>query len=535
MRLELPVVVALLVASTALAIAAKRVRVPYNVALVVGGMLIAVSGMLPGVPHLHPDVVFLVCLPALLFEGGVTANLDNIRVNAPPIALLSTVGMIVSIAVTGAVLHPALDLGWGPALLLGALLSVTDTVSILYAFRRAAVPPRLAGIMEGESLFNDGTALVAYGAIASVVTNGAAASGPLLMAAKVIVASVGGVVVGVGLGLAAGFVLRRAGDPPAEIMATMALAYAAYAIAARAEVSGVIAAVSAGLAIGATLRRDLAPQSRVAINSFWEYVAFGVNTFLFLSVGLSTHPASLLGHLPQIFAAVVCVFVGRAAGIYVPLGVLGVLRPAHAVPSRWQHVFVIGNIKGAISIALALGLPVSVPSRQLMVDVTFGVTFVSLVFQGMLLVRALGWLGLIERDPAALALADYQGRLVGARAARQELDALYSAGLVPRAGYDQLRGDYQVVIAEAERELRRLHEQHLTQGARAALATRRRLVDAERNAIISAQRAGLIPEDAAGRLLAEVDRRLLEIERVMADGAAGSEGESAALVRRGRA
>jgi CPA1 family monovalent cation:H+ antiporter len=506
--------VALLVAATALAITAKRANTPYNVVLVVGGLLISVSGVLPHVPPLDPAVVFHVCLPALLFEGGITADLAAIRENAAPIALLSTLGMLVAIAATGTAAHALLGLGWGPSLLLGALLAVTDTVSILYAFRRAAVPKRLAGIMEGESLFNDGTALVAYGAIVAIVAQHEPFSATSV-ASRLLLVSVGGLAVGLAFGLTAGFVIRRTHDPLAEIMATSALAFATYASAEQMHASGVIAVVTAGLTVGVTMRSAVAPQSRVAIASFWEYVAFGVNTFLFLSVGLASRPGFLVGHAREIGIAVLCVFAGRAVAVYLPLALLRMIRPALAVPARWQHVFVIGNIKGALSIALALGLPATTPSRQLLVEITFGVTFVSLVLQGLLLGRALEWLGLAQKDPVAQRVAESQGRLVAARAARQDLDALFAAGLVPRAGYDALRSEYQVTIATTERELRVLLEQHLTQGARALLAARRRLIDVERTAIASARLSGLVPEDVAERLLADIDARLLKLESMI--------------------
>jgi CPA1 family monovalent cation:H+ antiporter len=514
-HLELPLVVALMVVALGLAIASKRARLPYNVALVVGGVLIAVSGVLPTVPQLNPEIVFLLCLPLLLFEGGITADLSGIRQNVVPIGVLATVGMVFAIAGTGGALHFALGLELGPALLLGAILAVTDTVSILYAFRRVAVPGRLAGIMQGESLFNDGTALVAYAALASVVVGSGAVSVPLL-AVRVLLATAGGLAFGVALGFLAGFIIRHTEDPLAEIMATTALALASYVAAEQLHLSGAIAAVTAGLTVGAALRRTATPHSQVAIHSFWEYVAFGVNTFLFMSVGLSTRPASLLAHLPLILLAVGCVFAGRAVAIYLPFLGLRLLRPSEAVPLRWQHVFLVGNIKGAISIALVLGLPESTPSRPMLVDIAFGVTFVSLVVQGSLFSKALGWLRLLIVDPVGNAVSEQQARLIAARAARQELETLHAAGLVPRMGYEHLRGSYQATIADAERELRRLQERHLAQGARLLLSARRRLLDAERSALTAAIRGGLVPEDAGGRLLKDIDARAMELEHVLA-------------------
>jgi Na+:H+ antiporter len=515
MQLHLPVVIGLMVAALILAIGAKRAHVPYNVALVVGGMLITLSHVLPEAPHLEPEVVFLVCLPALLFEGGFTAHLDSIRANLLPIALLATVGVIVAIGATGGFLHLALALPWGPAVLLGCILAVTDTVSILFAFRRAAVPSRLAAIVLGESLFNDGTALVAYAAISGIVAGGAVTV-PVL-AAKVVVATVGGLAVGLALGTVGSFVIRRTEDPLAEIMATTALAFAAFVGAEELHVSGAIAGVTAGLTVGATARRTLSPSSQVAIHSFWEYMAFGVNTFLFLLVGLSSNPATLLASAPQTAIAVACVFAGRAVAIYLPFLFLGVFRPSQAVPPRWQHVFVIGNIKGALSIALALGLPRETPFRSLLVEVAFGVTFISLVVQGLMLPRMLDWLGLTRRDPLAIAVAEQQAKLITARAARAELDTLLANGMVPRMAYEHLRSEYQVTIADAERELRRIQERNLAQGARFLLAIRRRLIDAERAALTSAERTGLISTEVAERALLLLDERTLGLERLLHD------------------
>ena len=518
----MPIVIGLMVVAIVVAIGAKRARIPYNVALVVGGLLISVGNLLPGVPPLNPEVVFLVCLPALLFEGGISADLDSIRADAVPILTLATLGMVLAIGATGAALHGLLGLSWGPALLLGAILAGTDTVSVLFAFRRTPVPPRLSGMIQGESLFNDGTALVAYSILAAVVAGGKAPSFGLV-GGQVVLASVGGAVIGLALGLVASFVIRRTEDPLAEIMATTALAFASYAAAEYVHLSGAIAAVTAGLTVGVTLRRDVAPQSQVAIHTFWEYAAFGVNTFLFLSVGLTTQPEVLLDHLPQTGIAFACVILGRAVAIYLPFLLLRWLNPAAAIPLRWQHVFMVGNIKGALAIGLVLGLPANTPSREMLVSIAFGVTFFSLVGQGLLLGGVLRRMGLIQEDPVALDVAEQQARLISSRAAHLELEALHSQGLVPRAAYDHLRSGYQVNIARAERELRRLNEQHMAQSARSLIALRLRLIDAERTALLAARRNGLIPESTAEHLLAGLDERTLEMEHALHGGAGGTE------------
>lgn len=517
MHVDLRMVIGLLVAAVAVAIAAKRVRIPYNVALVVGGMLLAFGHVFPTVPHLEPEIVFLVCLPVLLFEGGIMADFRSIKANLFPIVLLATIGMVVAVFVTGGMVHITLDFPWGPALLLGVMLAVTDTVSILYAFRRAPVPPRLSGLIQGESLFNDGTALVLFTALVGVFVRGNETSIPS-MTANIVMVSIGGLGVGMGIGLLGAMVLRWTKDPLAEIMATTAIAYAAYAGAEEFHVSGVIAAVTAGLVVGTTLRRDLSPQSQVAIHSFWEYVAFGVNTFLFLSVGLATDPVSLYQNLPGTLIAMGCLVAGRAVCVYVPFLFIRKLRPTEAIPLSWQHIFLTGNIKGALSIALALSLPEQTPMREALIDIVFGVTFLSLTIQGLSLPWTMRKLGVVRDDLYASEVAEQQAQLIGSRAAQRELDQLAGAGLLTRQEYEQLRSVYQTRIAAAERELRRLQDKHLTEGARSLLAMRRRLVDAERAGVAQAVRGGLLPEEAGEHVAKRLDEHILEIEHTLASG-----------------
>lgn len=515
MVLGLPTAIALLVAATLLAMAAKRAEVPYNIALVVGGMVMTVSGVLPDLPRLDPEIVFYICLPALLFEAGITADFQRIKANAANIVLMSVAGTLLAIAVTGLGLTALLGLPLISAFILAALLGGTDTVSILYTFRRLPSPQRLRDLMEGETLFNDGAMLVAYAAVVGVLV-GTAEPSILSMGTSVVISTLGGLVIGVALGLLGGVVVRQAQEPLAEIMATTAVAFTAYGVGAALNVSAAIAAVAAGIAVGISLRREGRAQSRVAITSFWEYVAFGVNTFLFLSIGLSTSLDSLLSHITEISLGVLCMFGGRAVSIYVPFFALRRLRPSLAVPTRWQHIFVLGNIKGALAVALALGLPATTPERALLVDVAFGVTFFSLVVQGLLLSSAMTRLGLSAEDPTLVRIGLEQGRLIAARAGRRELDVLREAGLMSKALYDLLMSDYQVAIAGAERGLRELHGRHIAQSATFLLTTRRRLIDAERAALETARRSGLLPEAAASELLADVDKRLVELERVLA-------------------
>lgn len=513
MPFGLPALIALLVVSSTLAIVAKRIRVPYSAALVVGGMVVTVSGAIPEIAPLNPDLVFYLFLPALLFDGGLAADLDSIRRNVVPIAMLAVVGTLLAIGVTGLVLTLVLPVPVIASLLLASLLGGTDTVAILFTFRRVSVPRRLRDIMEGETLFNDGATLVAYSTVVGLV---AATSMPSVgaLAGAYVITMLGGALIGLVVGVIGSTFVRQAEDPFAEIAATVAIALGANAAGVALGVSGAIAAVASGLVVGRTTRAHLSAQSIVAIRTFWDYIAFGANTFLFLSIGLSTSLSSILTHLPEIAITLGAMFVGRAVAVYGPFLLMRVARRPGIPALRWQHIFVFGNVKGALAVALALALP-AMPDRDLLVDIAFGVSFVSLIGQGVTLPIVIRALRVARVDAGRRELAVYQARLVAARAARNELDTLRDAGAISKAGYDAVAGEYQVEAAKAERKLRLVHEQRLAEAARVVVGVRRRLVDAERAAVESARRSGLVSEQAATEVLAELGDKLVELDRLV--------------------
>jgi len=507
---SLSVLVALPVAAAALVLVARRANVPSSVALAGGAMLLAAAGLLPGLPRLEPEGILFVCLPALLFAGGFSSDLRTLRAVALPVLLLAGAGTVVAVGVAAVALRHGLRIEWGSALALAAILAGPDASSVRHGLRRVGAPSRLAGILKGETLAAAVVALVIYEAIVRVPAVPAqAASGAL-------VALAGGAGLGAAAALVASFALRRIGDPLVQLLAAIALAYGAWALGGALGVSGAVAAAAAGIAAGDTARRHLAPRSRIALDSLWGWAAFGVGAYLFFSMGLVGGPFSPGWNLPAIGIGLASVMAGRAAGVYLPLLLLRLGAPARAIPLRWQHVLVLGNAKGALCVAMALGLPAGFADRAALVELALGIALASLLIQGIALPHVIRRLGLAQSDPAFDAIDEERGRLIAAKAARAELDAMQLAGLLPRPAYDRLRSDYQVVIAGAERSLRSLQERHLAQGATMLLENRRRLIDAERSALVAASGAGLVAESTAGRLLAEIDERLFEVERILA-------------------
>ena len=484
---------------SAVAIVAKRVAAPYNVALVLVGLVLVVFDVLPGTP-MDPGVVLLVFLPILVFQGALSADASSMGMASRPILALALPGVAMSLIATATIASWEIGLPFPVALLLGAVLAITDTVSVLLAFRSVRVPHRLAAIMEGESLFNDGTALVLVSVAATVVIEGAV--NPAAIGRMLFVAIVAGGILGVMFGTLAAMILRRAPDELTAILASLVAVFATSLVTEHYHGSPVIAVVVAGVLIGREMRAGLEPSRVLALQGFWEIAAFVINVWLFLLVGMQLTAGILLREAWPIALAVVALHAGRAVAVY---GCFGALHlSGHGVPFRWQHVMVFGNVKGALSMAAVLALPAGIPYRERLVAIVFGVTLVSLVTQALPFRWFLTWLG-VASEPGDAAADECRAVLIGARRAQTELDTLLSEGLISRHDHAARRAEYQRDIIDAERLLRRAgQDAHVHVALPSVLAARKA-------AIVDAARRGLITERTAARHVARLDEDILRL------------------------
>ncbi|MCC6552506.1 MAG: sodium:proton antiporter [Polyangiaceae bacterium] len=501
MRERLESLLLVLAVGSAVAIGAKRVGIPYNIALVVVGLLLVLVDVLPDTP-MDPQVILIAFLPILVFEGALFADADHLRRAATPILALAVPGVAISLLGTAAVATYALDLPFSVALLLGALLSITDTVSVLLAFRSVRVPHRLAAIMEGESLFNDGTALVLVALASGVVSSGRFDSLETVRALGL--AILGGLALGGAFGAVGAAVLRRTPDHLTAILATAVLVFATSLFTERLHASPVIAVVIAGVTVGGAARRLLTPSRVLALQGFWETSGFGLNVLIFLLVGMQIEAGALLREAGSIALALVALHAGRAIAVYGCFGALRALR-GEVVPTRWQHVMVLGNIKGALSMAAVLSLPEGFPSRERLVTIVFGVTFVTLMTQALPFQRLLTLLKVAApHEDASIDRAKMM--LIAARRGQTELDELLAAGLVSRTDHAERRALFQRQVIEAEAALK----------GRRGEAARDRVVEislltAQKAAVLDAARGGLIGHDVADAHVNEIDRALLKL------------------------
>ena len=501
MRERLEPLLLVVAVGAAVAIGAKRLKIPYNVALVIVGLLLVLANVLPNTP-LDPSVVLELFVPVLVFEGALFADADGLRRSARPILALAVPGVALSLLGTALVATFVLKLPFPIALLLGALLSITDTVSVLLAFRAVKVPHRLAAIMEGESLFNDGTALVLVSLAATVVSTGVFDSVTTLRLLGI--AIVLGTLVGLALGVIGTAILRSTPDHLTAILASIVLVFATSVLAERVHASAIIAVVVSGLFVGKAARRLLDPSRVLALLGFWETAGFGINVLLFLLVGMQINARTLVEEAASILLSLLALHAGRAVAVY---GCFGVLRALgkDQVPLRWQHVMVAGNIKGALSMAAVLALPAGFVLRDRLVAIVFGVTFVTLVVQAL----PFAWLLRVLRvslSAGTESIDAARATLITARRGQTELDELMSAGLVSRKQHAEWRAALQRQLIDAERELRVRTQGTRDHGVQVSVLT------AQKAALLDAVRKGLLGSEAAEAAVSDLDRRLMALE-----------------------
>ena len=508
---------ALLAAALLLLALSQFLRVPYPILLVLGGVAIA---FVPGAPQvqLQPDLVLVAVLPPLLYGAAYFTSLRELRANVRPIGLLA-IGLVLTtmLAVAG-VAHaviPGLD--WPQAFVLGALVSPTDPTAAAAIALRLGLPRRLIALIEGESLVNDGTALVAYRfAVAAVVTGSfslSAATGPFVL----------NVVGGVAVGLAVGYLIRRLrrklDNPPVEITIALLSGYFGYLPAQALGVSGVLAAVTVGIYMGWYTPELTTAQTRLQGQAVWEIAILLLNGLLFALVGLQLpsimdelsgrSTAELIGYAALVSAVVIG---ARFAWIFT-VGFSGRLLPREVMDPaptwRAKTILAWSGMRGAVSLAAALALPLttdagsSFPDRNLIIFLTFSVIVATLVFEGLtlpLLIRVLNPEddGLAEKEEA-------KARIHAAEAAIARLDELLDEEWVREDTAERMRGLYGFRQERFRSRFDPDGDSSADERSRDYQRLRRELLDAERQAVQELRRQGRIDDDVMRVVVRDLD------------------------------
>jgi CPA1 family monovalent cation:H+ antiporter len=386
----LPIGILLLVACL-IAMVSRRIGLPYSVGLVAAGLAIALIPNTPEFP-LSRDLIFNILLPPLVFEAALQLPWRSFRRELPVVLTLAFFGVALAAAIVASGMHFGLGWSWLGALLFGVLISATDPVAVIAAFKEMNAEKRLCMLVESESLLNDGVVAVAFAVLVAVAGGASASIGSVIP--SFLWTLFGGALIG---GAVSGLILLLAGrtkDHLVEITLTTLAAYGSFLIAERVHASGVLASLTAGLMIGNLGRLgSISDEGRAHVLSAWEFFAFLANSFVFLLIGVQEAgvPVNRLGYLAA-GSAILLVLLGRAVAVY-PLALL--FRPTSLkVSIPYQHVLFWGGLRGALGLALALTVPATVPERVPIIITAFVVVAFSIFVQGLTMPRLVAWLGL---------------------------------------------------------------------------------------------------------------------------------------------
>ena len=367
--------------------------VPYPVLLAVGGILI---GLIPGVPfpQTSPDLILLAFVPGLVFEASLALDLDELRRRILPVSLLATLGVFLTVWVVGSLAHFGLGLDWASGLLLGAIVAATDPIAVVNLLRQVGAPAGLKAILEGESLFNDGTGVAVFAAVLGTIATGHPSFGDATI--RFLFVTAAGLLIGLGGGVAAVMLLRRVAEPELEIMVTLLAAYGAYLAADIVKASGVVSVVTAGIVI-ARYGSETGRLKGTQLVGFWNLLAFVLNAILFLLVGLALPTTRLVAIAGLVLGAYVIMFAARAIPVYGLLGLSDV--GGRSIPWSWRHMTFWGGMRGALSVALALSVADHPGVNPEVSVIAYGMVVLSLLVQGGLLLPVADLLGLRHKAP----------------------------------------------------------------------------------------------------------------------------------------
>jgi CPA1 family monovalent cation:H+ antiporter len=514
------VILGVLLAAGLFLVVAANSSVPYPILLVAGGILLA---FIPGVAefNLDPDIILVAFLPPLLYSAAFFSSLYDLRDNVEPITVLAIGLVTVTMVVVAAVAHALIPgMSWHAAFVLGAIVSPTDPVAAVEIATRVRAPRRLVTIVEGESLVNDATGLIAYKfAVAAAVSGSFSLSTAL---GEFVVSAMAGVAIGVVVGYLVRLVRRSLDDAPTEIAISLLTPYVAYLPAEALGVSAVLAAVTSGLYLGWYSPELVTPSTRMQAFAFWEVFQFAVNAVLFVLVGLQLHVAlealqdrsaadlALYGVL--ISAAVMLTrlaFVFPLA--YVPRVLWRGMRARHPAPNP-RLVGLLGwtGMRGAVSLAAALAIPLETdggapfPQRDLIIFLAWSVIAITIILPGLTLPKLIA-LANVYDDEETVAEQEARARLAAADAALARLDELGGEEWVRDETHDRMRMVYDFRKRRFAARLDGGDDGDIERGSLAYQQLRRKILDAERAEIIRQRNRGLITDEIMRRIERDLD------------------------------
>ena len=474
---EINILVLLLVACLA-AIAFKKINFPYTVGLVIVGLIL--SGLAKNIEALEvvntfslsEELILFIFVPPLIFESALNMDGRLLLRNLPPILTLAAPGLLISTAIVGTVLAWLTPLSLGQALLFGSLISATDPVAVIALFKELGAPKQLAILVEGESLFNDATAIVTFNIIFGIIAVGAVGADALKEGAlNFLVAFFGGIVVGAVFGYIMCLVMNLAQENSLLLATiTTVIAYSSFIIAEEVfHVSAVMSVVSAGLVVGWYKSNRLEAETREYVGEFWEFASFLANSLIFLLVGITASSFRFFEQLSQtnsllttLGITIATVLVVRAIVVFSLIPLVNLFLKSK-IPFSYQLVSYWGGLRGAVCLALALSIDEQFPNRDLIVILTLGIALFTLIIPGTTVGKLIQNLQL--NRPSIL---DQMGKalatLIAKREALKESSRMETMDYFSPTVVEGFAQKYQLEVSQAEQSLTKLqHELNLSE------------------------------------------------------------------------
>jgi len=523
---ELSVVV-LLAAAAAMAIIVKRIKVPYTVALVLVGLVFA---FFPNFVELNfsADLILGLLIPPLLFEATLHLPWAKLKADLVPILMFAIGGTMLGTFAVGWIIWALVGVPWLAAVAFGALISATDPVAVIAFFKSLGVTKRLSVLVEGESLFNDAIAFVAF----TLAVDAAAPGSSFGLGSAIgdfLIVGGGGLAVGITLGwFVSQVVLARVDDALIETTTSLALAYGSFLVAEEfglifgiddLHFSGILAVVAAGLMVGNIGLRNTSPTTRITLEYFWEVLTFLVNSLVFLVIGLKINlrDIDISENILNVAIAIGAILLTRFVIVYGFGAIHAKLQPSRRVPMAFRHVMYWGGLRGAISLALALLLEESDFSDEVVNTVlvmTFGVVLFTLLVQGTTISGLIARLGLSGQEAHQRRQQQIQARIYARRAGAAEMERLGGQGVLFSSMADAMQDTYEQEVAEARDDLSDHFSAHPELEVTMLLQARRDALVAEQSAIGEMVRSGFISGDVGNDMTVELHNRTAALDLI---------------------